>query len=101
MAVLAYFVLKLTSYRMRKIRLWALDGAMGSGIGGLLDVLTVANTIWAQQHHAGRKKVAPLFDWRVESFTGAPLRTPSGLTLQADGAINPRAEADVVLIPRP
>jgi transcriptional regulator GlxA family with amidase domain len=81
---------------MRRVRIWALDGGLGSGITGPIDVLSVANATWMRRM---RGKAAPLFEWSIESPDGGPIRTANGVVMQADGAISLKATADVVLLP--
>jgi transcriptional regulator GlxA family with amidase domain len=63
-------------------------------------VLTAANTIWARSN-PGQRGLAPLFEWRIESPDGKPVRTASGQLLHVDGAINGRTAADAVLVTAP
>ncbi len=81
---------------MRQIKVWVLDNGLASGITGPIDVLVAANAIWAYQN---KDKAEPLFEWRLESLDGKPVRTASGLTLNVDGPINPRTAADALLLP--
>ena len=81
---------------MRQIRLWAFDGTLASGIAGPIDVLAAANAIWLHQNQGAAEA---LFEWRIESPDGKPVRTRSGMVLNVDGAIDARAGADAVLVP--
>jgi transcriptional regulator GlxA family with amidase domain len=81
---------------MRQFIIWALDGTIASGVAGPTDVWAAANSIWAYQN---KGKAEPLFEWRIESPDGKPVRTRSGITLNVDGPINPRTRADAILLP--
>jgi len=82
---------------MRHIRLWVIDGIMASGVTGPIDVFTAANALWAHDRLANGE-FEPLFDWRIESPDGKPVRTASGQVLYADGPINSRTKADAVIV---
>jgi len=84
---------------MRHIRLWVYDGVLASGVAAVIDVLTTANMLWADAH--GGSRAARLFDWRVESPDGRPVRTASGQELAVDGAIAARSAADAVVVTAP
>ncbi len=85
---------------MRHIRIWAYDGILASGVMGPIDVFTTVNVLWARKH--GREgKAARLFEWRIESPDGKPVRTASGHLLQVDGPLNARSAADAVMVPAP
>lgn len=82
---------------MRHIRVWAYDGILASSAVGPVDVFTVANAVWAHQNlDAGETE--PLFEWRVESPHGKPVRTASGQIMDVDGPINARTAADAVIV---
>lgn len=82
---------------MRHIKIWVYDGILASGVAGPIDVFMVANAIWAYQNH-GKGETAPLFEWRVESPDGEPVRTASGQTMNVEGPISARASADAVMV---
>lgn len=83
---------------MRCLAVWALERSIASAVTGPIDVLMTANAVWAYLNRKGQK-VGPLFEWRVESLDGKPVRTPSGYTIDVDGAIGARAAVDAVLLP--
>jgi transcriptional regulator GlxA family with amidase domain len=85
---------------MRRIWIWVYDGILASGVAGTLDVFTAANAVWARAN-AGRSGKAPLLHWQIESLDGKPVRTASGQDIRVDGAINPRAVADAIVVPGP
>ena len=85
---------------MHHIRLWVYDDILASGVSGPIDVFTVANIIWARRRGRERRTGA-LFDWRVESLDGKPVRTTSGQIVHVDGAINARTAADAVILTAP
>lgn len=83
---------------MVHIEAWIYPQCMASGVTGPLDVFAVANAIWlAQGKHQEQR--SPLFSWSLRSPDGAPVRTPSGITLHADGCIQADSGADVILLP--
>lgn len=82
---------------MRHIRLWVYDGIMASGIAGPIDVFTAANALWAHSGHA-EGRVGPLFEWRIESPDGKPVRTASGQLVEVDGKVSARTAADAVMV---
>src|SRR4051812_1645998 len=71
---------------MRHIKVWVFEGTMASAITGPIDVLAAANVIWCRQN----KDAKPIFEWRIESPDGKPVRTRSGIVLDVDGAIDTR-----------
>lgn len=85
---------------MRHIRIWAYDGILASGVAGPIDVFTAANSVWADKN-GNQRGTAPLFEWRVESPDGKPVRTASGQIVNVDGPINARTAADAVIVPGP
>jgi transcriptional regulator GlxA family with amidase domain len=85
---------------MRRIRIWVYDGILASGVAGTVDVFTAANAVWARAN-AGRAGKGPLLQWLVESLDGKSVQTASGQDVRVDGAINPRAVADAVVVPGP
>lgn len=84
---------------MRQIRIWACNGILASGVAGIIDVFTAANSVWAEAGE-GRGH-APLLRWRIESLDGRPVQTASGQIVQVDGPINARSIADAVVVPGP
>lgn len=85
---------------MRHIRLWAYDGILASGVAGPIDVFTAANATWSARN-ADWRGITPLFECRVESPDGKPVRTASGQIMNVDGPINARTAADAVIVPGP
>jgi transcriptional regulator GlxA family with amidase domain len=82
------------------IRIWAYDGILASGITGPTDVFTAANAVWASQD-ADHRRTVPLFECRVESLDGRPVRTASGQIVSVDGEINARTSAAAVVVTAP
>lgn len=82
---------------MRHIRLWVYDGILASGVAGPIDVFLVANALWAHDKRFEDKAEA-LFEWRIESPDGKPVRTASGQITNVDGAISARTTADAVIV---
>jgi transcriptional regulator GlxA family with amidase domain len=85
---------------MRHIRIWVYDGILASGVAGPIDVFTSANAVWASKSRAQRG-AKRLFEWRIESPDGKPVRTASGQIINVDGAINARTVADAVIVTGP
>jgi transcriptional regulator GlxA family with amidase domain len=85
---------------MRHIRIWVYDGILASSVAGPIDVFTVANVVWADKNRS-QHEAAPLFQWRIESLDGKPVRTASGQFVNVDGPINARSAADAVIVPGP
>ena len=84
---------------MRRIYVWIFEGCSVAAFMGPIDVLTVANAVWAHLNHREGRRVKPLFEWRLESPDGRPVRSASGYTVQVDGAIGAGGHADAVLVP--
>ncbi len=82
---------------MRHIRLWVYDGILASGVAGPIDVFTAANALWAHNNLA-ESRAGPLFEWRIESPDGKPVRTASGQILEVDGPVSARTAADAVMV---
>lgn len=81
---------------MTKVAIWALDGGLGSTITGAIDVFHVANMLW-KSHYPDMD--ASLFQWQLSSPSGLPVQTAGGSTIAVDGAIDPTANVDIVLVP--
>ncbi|WP_300303213.1 GlxA family transcriptional regulator [Ferrovibrio sp.] len=84
---------------MHHIRIWVFEGVLASGVAGSVDVFATANAMWADLNRGMR--LPPLFEWRIESPDGNPVRTASGQVVTVDGAINSRTAADAVIMPGP
>jgi transcriptional regulator GlxA family with amidase domain len=85
---------------MPHVRIWVFDEALASGVTGPTDVLTAANRLWLQKN-VKQATSKPLFEWRIESITGMPVRTASGQILLVDGPIEARTHADAVIVAAP
>jgi transcriptional regulator GlxA family with amidase domain len=85
---------------MIMIRIWVYDGILASGVAGPIDVLSAANHLSAREA-ARRPDPLPMFEWRVESLDGQPVRAASGQSIAVDGKIDPRKRADAVLLTAP
>jgi len=73
------------------------DNCNASSVTSFVDVLAVANQLWARPH----PDAAPLFRWRLLSPGGRAVTTSAGMKLDVDGPL-PRGQAevdDVVYIP--
>jgi len=84
---------------MRYIRIWVYDGVLASGIAGMIDTFAAANSLWVEAGRDGRAE--SIFDWRIESLDGKPIRTASGQIVFVDGQIEANASADAVIVPGP
>jgi transcriptional regulator GlxA family with amidase domain len=87
---------KANSDNMTKLAIWALGRGLATGIAAPVDVLTVANAVAVRQGQPGAR---PLFRWSVQSPDGGAVRTAAGVTLHADGALDPDGRVDVVFLP--
>jgi transcriptional regulator GlxA family with amidase domain len=85
---------------MRHIKIWVYDGILASSVAGSIDVFTAANAV-SMQRSGNRRGISPLFDWRIESLDGRPVRTASGQIVNADGPISSRTTADAVIVAGP
>jgi transcriptional regulator GlxA family with amidase domain len=83
---------------MRRIHIWVYEGFSAAAATGPIDVLLAANAVWGYLHRE-EKLVRPVFDWRIESPDGRPVRSASGCSLEADGAIGSGGPADAVFLP--
>jgi transcriptional regulator GlxA family with amidase domain len=83
---------------MRRVCVWVYEDCVASAAHAPIDVLLAANAVWAFLNRE-KGKVKPLFEWRVESPNGRPVRTASGYTIEVDGAIDGSAPADAVIMP--
>lgn len=82
------------------IRIWVYDGILASGVAGPIDVFNAANHLSAREG-ARRPDPSCMFEWRVESLDGQPVRAASGQSIAVDGKIDPRKRADAVLLTAP
>ena len=81
---------------MARITFWAGEGCMFSGIAGLMDAFSIAN-LWQQA--MGPKGAAPLFETRVVTNDGRPVRAYGGIEFKPDGALGDGPEADFIIVP--
>ncbi|PDT69796.1 helix-turn-helix domain-containing protein [Bradyrhizobium sp. C9] len=81
-------------------RIWVYDGILASGVAGIVDVFTAANSVAAKRPLRHNGKPSQL-RWRVESLDGRPVQTASGQVVGVDGPISARSAADAVVIPGP
>ncbi len=82
---------------MCTIEMWIYPDCLASAVTGPLDIFSVANAIWAAKN---RDQTEALFKWSLRSLDGQGVKTPSGIYLAADGAIDADAGvADVVMLP--
>jgi transcriptional regulator GlxA family with amidase domain len=83
---------------MCHIEVWIYPQCMASPVTGPLDVFAIANAIWLAQA-ADKEQRSPLFSWSLHSPDGAAVNTPTGVSLQADSAINADSVPDVIMLP--
>jgi transcriptional regulator GlxA family with amidase domain len=76
-----------------------MDHALASGIAVPIDIFMAANRIAAESESGNRR--TNLFDWRVESIDGKPVRTASGQIVAVDGRINDRNSTDAIWVTGP
>jgi transcriptional regulator GlxA family with amidase domain len=70
------------------------DNCNATSVAAFVDVLTVANQLWLQDH----LDAAPLFSWQLASPDGGAIATSAGMRLTPDGP-PPRAQTDIVYVP--
>lgn len=85
---------------MITIRIWVYDGILASGVAGPIDVFNAANHL-SKGERAISPDALPLFEWRVESLDGQPVKAASGQSISVDGKINPRKQTDAILLTAP
>lgn len=83
---------------MCHIEVWIYPQCMASPVTGPLDVFAIANAIWMAQAK-DKEQREPLFSWSLHSANGAPVTTPTGVTLVADSAISAHTVPEVILLP--
>lgn len=83
---------------MCHIEVWIYPQCMASPVTGPLDVFAIANAIWLAQAKNKEQRV-PLFSWSLHSVDGAPVITPTGVTLAADSKISADNVPEVILLP--
>ncbi|WKB53844.1 GlxA family transcriptional regulator [Eleftheria terrae] len=84
---------------MPLVRIWAVDGALSSGVAAPVDIFLAANhlaTLGSDPAPQSR-----LLQWKVESLDGKPVRTASGQILPVDGQISGSASADAIWLTGP
>ena len=81
---------------MATITFWAGDGCLLSGITGLVDAFSIAN-LWQQAMAPDGAR--PLFETRVVSNDGQPIRAYGGLEFKPDGPIGTATAADCIIVP--
>lgn len=78
-----------------QVTILAFDDCFTSGVTSLLDLFHVANRRWQQKH----RDAEPIFNWRVVSPDGEPVRTTSRLILPVDGSIRSVERPEMFIIP--
>ncbi|MBB5360004.1 transcriptional regulator GlxA family with amidase domain [Rhodanobacter sp. ANJX3] len=82
------------------IRIWVYEGILASGVAGPIDVFTAANSLIAREAASGKVPLQKL-RWSIESLDGNSIRSASGQSIEVDRKINPRLQADAVLVTAP
>jgi transcriptional regulator GlxA family with amidase domain len=75
------------------------DGALASGVAGMIDTFAAANSLRAETDWSSRAE--PVFDWRIESPDSEPVPTASGQMVPVDGPTDGDASAGAVILPGP
>lgn len=83
---------------MHRVSVWVYEGCLSAAVHGPVDVLQAANGVWAFMNR-DKGRVKPVFEWRLESLDGKPVRSASGYTIEVDGAIGGPVRADAVVLP--
>jgi len=81
---------------MAKITFWAGEGCLLSGITGLMDAFSIAN-LWQQALDPDGAR--PLFECRVVTSDGRPVRAYGGLEFKPDGPLETAPASDCVIVP--
>ncbi len=81
---------------MAKVTFWAGEGCLLSGISGLMDAFSIAN-LW----HASMSPPdsGPLFQTRVVTSDGKPVRAYGGLEFKPDGPLAAVQSSDFIIVP--
>lgn len=82
---------------MKKILAVAFDGCQASGLCGALDVLQTANGAWQIQNEESAD--LSLFNYRVVSLSGRPVRAGNGMSISVDGRLEDETDIDLVFVP--
>ena len=81
---------------MARITFWAGDNCLFSGISGLMDAFSIAN-LW---HRAMDPQADdPLFETRVVTTDGKPVRAYGGIEFNPAGSIDDARQADFIIVP--
>jgi len=81
---------------MAAITFWAGEGCMYSGIAGLMDAFSIAN-LW--QPAVDPEGVDPLFETRVVTNDGAPVRAYGGIEFKPEGSLDSVRQTDFIIVP--
>ena len=81
---------------MATITFWAGEGCLLSGITGLMDAFSIANLWQAAMGPAGE---APLFETRVVTNDGQPVRAYGGIEFNPTGALATATASDCIIVP--
>jgi transcriptional regulator GlxA family with amidase domain len=84
-----------TGDAMHRITLLALNECFASNVIGAADLLHAANLTAARLEPPR----GPLFEWRVVSPSGKPVRASNGATLSVDGAPDQVAVGKLIIVP--
>lgn len=79
-----------------KMAILAYDGCFNTSICGPLDVFNIANTHHKVLHG---KEAAPLFEWKILSADGRPIKTSTQLLFPVHGGLDELDKPDLCLIP--
>ena len=81
---------------MKTINVLIYDGCVASNVTGAIDLFCIANAYW---HYDNNEPQQDLFRWRLVSRGKKPIRSSSGIRLEADLALEEAVGADVVIVP--
>ncbi|MCW8890809.1 MAG: GlxA family transcriptional regulator [Sedimenticola sp.] len=81
---------------MKKITILCYDYAFSSVITGVLDLFSLAGVTWNNIHN---KPPTRLFDIKLASLDGRPVRCLNNVAIAADSALSEATDSDILFIP--
>lgn len=74
----------------------AYDDCNATSVTGPIDILSLVNTLWHRENDGAH---GSLFDWRILSPDGKPVRTYTGIRLEVDGTWREAKGCGLVVVP--
>jgi len=81
---------------MKRVTILAVEGCMSSGVTGLLDVFSIANTYWALVHP---KDTFPFFDVEIVTITGKEVSSFNQFPVFPHKEMEKVGSTDIIIIP--